>query len=124
MAALIALWLHGQRAVTGGGARMGTFLRIIGAGWAILGVGNVLLSLGTPEGARIGVFVLMFNFLLFVLPGAIVYGMGALMRRRAAPDAPKGETRKCPFCAETILKEAKVCRFCQRELAAAETVSA
>jgi hypothetical protein len=24
--------------------------------------------------------------------------------------------RKCPFCAEMVKKEAKVCRFCQRDL--------
>jgi hypothetical protein len=24
--------------------------------------------------------------------------------------------RKCPFCAETILSEAVICRFCQRDL--------
>jgi uncharacterized membrane protein YdbT with pleckstrin-like domain len=26
------------------------------------------------------------------------------------------ETKECPFCAETILKKAKICRFCGREL--------
>lgn len=27
-------------------------------------------------------------------------------------------TRKCPFCAELIQNEAKICRFCNREVAA------
>lgn len=30
------------------------------------------------------------------------------------------ETKECPFCAETILKKAKICRFCGRELPIAE----
>jgi ribosomal protein S14 len=30
------------------------------------------------------------------------------------------ETKECPFCAETILKKAKLCRFCGRELTATE----
>lgn len=28
----------------------------------------------------------------------------------------QSETRQCPFCAETIMKEAKVCRYCNRDL--------
>lgn len=35
------------------------------------------------------------------------------------PEAvPVGPQRKCPFCAELVLTEAKVCRFCQRDLPA------
>lgn len=34
-----------------------------------------------------------------------------------APSAESGDTRACPFCAETIKKAARICRFCNRELA-------
>jgi hypothetical protein len=30
-----------------------------------------------------------------------------------------GDLRKCPSCAELVRREAKVCRFCQRDLPAA-----
>ena len=30
------------------------------------------------------------------------------------------ETKECPFCAETILEKAKICRFCGRELPVTE----
>ncbi|TAJ20804.1 MAG: hypothetical protein EPO68_05825 [Planctomycetota bacterium] len=35
----------------------------------------------------------------------------------AAPPLDSGDTRACPFCAETIKKAAKICRYCSRELA-------
>jgi hypothetical protein len=39
-------------------------------------------------------------------------------RGGAAPVLPSEsrEERECPYCAERILKKAKVCRFCGREV--------
>ena len=33
-----------------------------------------------------------------------------------------GEKRKCPFCAEFVKREARVCRYCQRDLPAAPPI--
>lgn len=33
-----------------------------------------------------------------------------------APPAPPRDERECPFCAEQILKKAKVCRYCGRDV--------
>ena len=50
-------------------------------------------------------------FLLIIIPSAIVY----LLVIRS-----QGSTRNkripCPYCAELILPEAKVCRFCGRQV--------
>lgn len=39
-----------------------------------------------------------------------------------APSEATDELRACPFCAESIKKEAKICRFCQRDVPAFEAV--
>ncbi|HYD26943.1 hypothetical protein [Brevundimonas sp.] len=34
----------------------------------------------------------------------------------AAAAAPSGDTRDCPWCAETIKAAARICRFCNRDV--------
>jgi hypothetical protein len=52
--------------------------------------------------------------LIVALPHALIMKTDrqALERKELAT----GDTRKCPYCAELIKLEAKVCRYCQREL--------
>jgi hypothetical protein len=45
--------------------------------------------------------------------GAIFIGFGS---RRTLQPEHHDATRTCPHCAEVIKKEAKVCRFCEREI--------
>jgi hypothetical protein len=85
-------------------------------------------------------FGLIFNGVLFVIPGLILCGIGTGLRRQkrstsgpqsargieaTKPPGPKparvieesdGERGPCPYCAELIVPAAKVCRFCSREL--------
>ena len=59
-----------------------------------------------------GVFILNL-FLGWTLIGWVIALVWAVSDK---PVVPLQETQKCPFCAETIKKEAKVCRFCSRDL--------
>lgn len=46
----------------------------------------------------------------------LIQALQASMGGIAAP-ADSGDTRACPYCAETIKRAARICRFCNRELA-------
>lgn len=58
------------------------------------------------------------GFLLGVLLGPI--GLLIVYLRKPNPDRVASQTgmKKCPHCVEFIKPEAKVCRYCNRELAA------
>lgn len=63
-------------------------------------------SFGTTE------IILIFGLLMVVvLPVVLIVN---LLNRSSKKNA--AGLRKCPFCAETIQREAIVCRFCKRDL--------
>lgn len=63
----------------------------------------------------------IYGFLLFIvaLPHALIIkpDQSAIDERRLSA----GDLRKCPHCAELVKSEAKVCRYCQREIVGATT---
>ena len=61
---------------------MRILLQVVGAIWALIGLGNMI---GMPWGESsegVLTFGLIFNMLLFVIPGLVVYGIGAAIKKR------------------------------------------
>ena len=48
------------------------------------------------------------------LPGIVMLIVG--IKRAGRPKTDRGNTRKCPHCAEMIKPDATVCRHCQRDV--------
>lgn len=64
---------------------MDTLLKVVGGIWAIIGAGNLFMMPWAESSQGILTFGLIFNFLLFIIPGLIVYGIGAgISKKRAA----------------------------------------
>lgn len=79
-------------------------MKFVGAGWAIMGAGNiVLLSMRAPSD---GVLMagLMVSMLLFILPGLVVYGIG----KGGEPRGAAGRKRPKPVTEEEIKNWIKI----------------
>ena len=108
----------------------GWILLVGGLLWAFGGVYNVgVLFMGAVkaptdaarEQASLATGVALFvNGLLFIFPGLVVAGIGGLLarraRRRRIGECDHTERVPCPHCSEPILRTAKICRFCGRDV--------
>jgi hypothetical protein len=61
---------------------METVFKVIGAIWTLIGLRNLLALFWTDSSQGVLDFGFMFNVLLFVLPGLVVYGIGARMKKK------------------------------------------
>jgi len=66
---------------------MATLLKVIGIIWAVIGAGNIIFGF-----AKMGlghellrIFSLIFNFVLFIAPGLLLAGLGAILAKKEQP---------------------------------------
>ena len=70
---------------------MATLLRIVGAIWALIGAGNIVGMPWTELSDTFLGFGLIFNVLLFVLPGLALFGIGQSIARRPVTGARESQ---------------------------------
>jgi hypothetical protein len=101
-------------------------LNLVLAGAGYMYMGRVVLGLGA---LLVVGFTIAFSGLLFAIPTWLVLNVimvidMLLLSNKNKAAVAAAHTRKCPSCAETIQKEAKICRFCQTKLTSSVEVTA
>lgn len=58
---------------------MSMFIRLVGLAWAFIGGGNIIMMPWSDGGEMLLAGGVIFNGVLFILPGLVVYGIGAMI---------------------------------------------
>ena len=82
---------------------MGTLLQVIGFGWALLGLGNLVGMFGKGPSEGLATFGLLLNVVLFILPGLGLGALGTMLKRRGA--ASSGEDARVAAAVQRALAE-------------------
>ena len=84
---------------------MGTLLKVVGAIWALIGLRNLFAMFWTDSSQGILTFGLLFNILLFVLPGLVAYGMGVRIKKKQSASADVATSNATATLSETSVGE-------------------
>jgi len=68
------------------------------------------------NGTVIFVINLLFGWTVIGWIAAFIWSLTAVKQEASENTEKRSGSKQCPYCAETIKKEAKVCRYCGREL--------
>lgn len=101
-------------------------LRWIGGAWAVFGVFDFVSGLQpnkytSPMSPTQQAGFFLVCAVLFWFPGLVLFGLGSIAKRRKIESAPASKT--CPFCAETVLAAAKICKHCGRDISQGSAVA-
>ena len=64
---------------------MSVLLKVVGGIWAILGSANIVMMFRNDVSSSIGTFGVLLNFVLFIFPGLVLFGVGAAIGRSRHP---------------------------------------
>ena len=64
---------------------MSVLLKVMGGIWASLGSANIVMMFRNEVSSGIGAFGLLLNVVQFIVPGLVLYGIGAAIGRSRHP---------------------------------------
>jgi hypothetical protein len=79
-------------------------------------VGGIIVALIASAKGRSGCGWFLYGFLIWPVALVHILVVGPNTRVLTERSLRRGEAKQCPHCAELIKADARVCRYCQREV--------